>query len=198
MAQHHLGQSLHLLTGINHTRGVGGAGENHSLGIRGNGLLQHIGSHLKASVLGGLDNNRRGASHFNSLFVGHPVRGGQDHLVPGVADGLKGYEHVVLGTAGHTHLLGLILHTVLAEHPVTDGLAQGHNARSRSITGLVITDSFDGGHLYRVRSGEIRLTGTETDDINTVRFHLLGQRVHSNSRGRSDALGNFGNRLHIG
>ena len=196
--QHDLGDSLQLLLGIKHTGGIGGIGQDQRLGLGRNDLLQHLGRDLKAGLLRGVDHNGHAAGHLDRFLVGHPVGRRQDHLIPRIADSLQRNKHIVLGTAAHADLAGLIVNAILTLHPLADRITQGHDASRRGVPGLVVADGLDGRDLDAVGGGEIRLTGAKADDINAVRLHLLGKGVHCHRSGRGDALCDAGNRLHGG
>ena len=146
--------------------------------------------------LGGLHHHGHAAHHADELNVADPVRSGQDDLVAGVHQGTQGHVDAGLSAVGDGDLSGGVLQTTVLLQPLADGLAQGHSTHGGRILGVVILDGLDTNLLDVVGSGEIRLTGTEADNIQAVGLHLLEHGINRHGGGRLDGQCNPGQLFH--
>ena len=187
-----LGDLLQLLAAVHHAGGVGGVVEDHALGLGGDGSGELLRSDLEVLGLGSLHHHGHAAHHADELNVADPVRSRQDDLVAGVHQSAQSHIDAGLGAVGDSHLSGGVLHAAVLLQTLADGLAQGHGAHRRRILGVVILDGLDTNLLNVVGGGEIRLTGTKADDIQTIGLHLLEHGINGHGSGRLDSQCNPG------
>src|ERR1019366_897203 len=103
---------------------------------------------------------------------------GDDDLVALFAGGEDDVEAGMLAPARDDDLGGLVGEAILAFVFVGDGRAQLGDAGGGGVFGEAGGQRLGGGVFDVVWGVEVRLAGTEADDVQTVRLHLLGLRVN--------------------
>src|ERR1019366_9404813 len=111
---------------------------------------------------------------------------GDDDLVALFAGGEDDVEAGMLTAARDDDLGGLVGEAVLAFVFVGDGRAQLGDAGGGGVFGEAGGQGLGGGVFDVLRGVEVRLAGTEADDVQTVRLHLLGLRVNGQRERRCE------------
>ena len=152
-----------------------GAGREESLylGRMNAEPLLRVGSkdaHLRTGQLG-----QRG--------VGRPERRREYHLVPFFQQGEGEREERLLGPAGDQDFIGFNVCPVLAAVVGGDRFAQLRDPGSSSVMGKILCDRPLSGVFYMLRGGEIRVAGSEVDQIDPGTPEL-GRPLHHPCRAR--------------
>ena len=140
------------------------------------------------AVLGGGDVHRHPAGQGDGLGVGRPVRGGDEDLVAGVAQGGEGLVDGLLGPVGDEHLGGrdLVARVAPWSWPPPPPSARA-GRRSACSGGWPGSPAGLDGRLHDVGGRrEVGLAGTEADDVLAGRPQRLGLGVDGQRGRRGD------------
>ena len=132
--------------------------------------------------------NRRAVGEQHHVRVGHPVRRRDDHLVARVEQGAAEVEDRLLGAARDQDLVALVLEAIVAAELADDRVLQLVRAVDIRVTREAAADRRDAGLGDVRRRVEIRLAGTEADDVLALGLEACRARGDG-ERGRGlDAL----------
>ena len=179
LLQRPLANSLGFFGGIDRTGGVRGGYKNQGLGGGGVGCLQHVGGDLVFLVGSREDLDRVAASQADSLGVGSPVGGGQQHIVALINDGGKGLVDGLLAAVGHDDLGGVNIDTGITLGLLNDCLLEGGQACGLGVAEVGgVLESLAGGVHNVVGGGEVGLARTKANHRASLRLEGLSFSVN--------------------
>ncbi len=173
MGEADLGDGLQLFPGVAGAGGVAGGVDNKGLGAGGDGRFQLPGGDLEIRLLIGLDKNRCPAGQHHLIGIGDPVGGRDDDLIPLLDQGLGYVVQAVLGAAGDADLGTAVFDAVVPLHLEDDGVLQVVGASHRHVPGEAGVYGVPGRIPDGVGGVEVRLSGAETDYIDSLSLEGL-------------------------
>ena len=170
--EHHLGQCLQFVAGVDATGRIAGRTEDEHACARGDGGFELLGSDLEVLLDAGTDVNRHTSCQQRHLWVAHPVRRGDDDLLAIVDKSHHSIADTLLGTIRNENLVSGVVESVLVLQLGDDGAAQVGIARHRRVARPVVVDSLLGCLLDVVGSIEVGFSHAEVDHIDALCLHL--------------------------
>ena len=107
----------------------------------------------------------------------------RDDLVTRVVERQRDVEERLFSACGYRNLVRLDVHTVLLDVPSADSLAKLEDAARGCVPGKILADGRHGGGLGVLRGIEVRLAGTEIQDVDPGPAHALSVRAYLERRG---------------
>jgi len=185
MFAQHLAQRFQVFQRVHCAGGIARAVEDDHARLGGDGFGQLFWCQLEALRDVGPNDDRLAFGDEDDVGIGHPVRRGDDDFVAGIDGCQNEVEEALLAAAGDQDLFGGIVQAVVALELGDDGLLQRGGATHRGVLGETLVDGRDGGILDVLRCIEIRLAGSQSDDVLAFGFQF----------GRTGGDGEGGRRL---
>ncbi len=166
---------LDLLARVDRTGWVRRRYEEQRLGPRRAGRLEVFDRAAEPRGLVGVHKHRHPAGQHDRFGVGGPKRGHDDDFVARVAQHREGVGHGLLAPVGDQHLGGGHRQARVAPRLGRDRLFERGDACGRGVVVVGrITAGLDRGLDDVGRGREVRLTGTEANDVLAGRLERLG------------------------
>ena len=180
------------LPGPDGARGVvGGVDDDGLCALRHRGFQLLQGGQKVRLRVGG-DDDGLAARDLDHFGIADPVRRGQNHLVPGVQDGLQGQHDGLLGARGDDDFIRAVPQGFVGKNMVGNGLPQLGNALHIRIAGLACVDGFLGGPADMHRGIKIRLAHAQGDHILALLLQLGHNGVEPQGGGGSNGKRDIG------
>ena len=182
-----VGEGAELLLGVAHAGGVGGAVEEHHLGLGGDGCFELLGCDLEVVLKAGFDEDAFAAGHAGEGFVGDPIGCGDDDFVAGVDEDLADLVEGLFCAGGHNNLVGGEIQVIISLELVADGLTDVGIAGDGGIMGEIVINGLLGCLFDYFGGVEVGFANGEADDVLALLFELAGFGGH----GEGFAFGHF-------
>ena len=187
-ADHHVHDPFQFRGRVHGARGIAGRVQDKEFRLRGDGLPDFIGRHLEAVLRPRLHINRHAARQLDDGGIAHPVRGGNDDLVPRVHRAHDIVVQSLLAAVADDDVLRPDGQIVLVAVVPADGLPQLPDARHRRIPAEITVYGRFGRFTDMLRRGKIRFTHGEARHHNALLFELQGLGVHGQGKRRLDGF----------
>ncbi len=148
--------------------------------------LDHGRVQLEPFGLVGIDEHARRARVIHDVFVGDPVRNGNDDFVAGIDQGLHQVEDRVLAADGDHGFFGRIIGAVIGLVAPADGLLQLLDSAGIRVFGEVAGDGVERSALDVVGRWKIRFARAEIDHVSALAPQPLRFGGHRQGRRNAD------------
>lgn len=181
------GDFLEGLAWQNCTGWVAGRVKHQHFGSRRDRVFKLVEGWHEASLSSAMNDHRHAFGEFHLFGISHPVRGEEDDLVAGFQKRLHDVVERVLGTAAHDDLIGRYIESVFGCQFGNDRVFEILGSGAWRVFCEAFVDGIDGSFTDRVGRVEVRLSGSEGDDI--FAFGTQGVGFRGNREGGRGAQG---------
>ncbi len=150
------------------------------------GVCKLLGSNLEALLGAASYKYRNAVRKLYNLRITEPAGARNDNLIPGIENRLEDVGQGMLSSVAYDNLLRRILEVIALCKLLADCLAKLGHTGCGGVFGKAAVQSFHGGIANVFGGIKVRLTGTETDNVDSLGAKFLGFCCDGERGGRLD------------